>query len=368
MAPSTRQSKNSKPSTPPATTSHACNEDSRGASHAKSSQSQPGNNTRNEAASENDEPSDSNTPDDNQDDSDSSSTDSNDPEPENAERSQFRGPHCIALITSIINRKPHTAAFKQRTATWEAVAAEVNKKFPKKNWAVSTLRRKAKALVELHQKGENANWAGSRIHINDSEMIQLAAILDKYCTELEGVEREANANAASKQQDIQRAIAQEEAVRTSAMSSLRQTRAAAKALPNVTFRSLPSSPSKPLVTPAAQPDTGPSTLSTASDFTKVIQYAQAGSQHELLESQHSIIKLQEDQLALDTARFEFDKTKHADEMWFKKRLIQLKQRDLKLKERQYQVRVRKARKSNMLRRFKKRQTSYYPSCFTLHFP
>lgn len=121
------------------------------------------------------------------------------------ERGQFRGPHCIVLMTSLLDRQPHRAAHKQRLATWDQVRADVLGAFPSRKWATSTLRRKVNALVGLHevscasgaisysanssQKQDDTAWRKSRIHINQQDMIQLGALIDRYRDELEQVQR-----------------------------------------------------------------------------------------------------------------------------------------------------------------------------------
>lgn len=112
-------------------------------------------------------------------------------------------------------------------------------------------------------------------------------------------------------------------------------------LPPLQTRSAPTSPShRPLQPSAAahshnpvdNPSRGISTLTAASQFTSIIQYAKAGSQKDLLASQHALVELQQDQLALDTARFEFEKQKHAEIMELKRDHLKVQQRLMKMKE------------------------------------
>lgn len=66
-------------------------------------------------------------------------------------RGQFRGPHCIALMTSILDRKPHRAPYRSVLAAWNQVRDDVLDEFPQRQWSTGTLRRKVKALVGLHE-------------------------------------------------------------------------------------------------------------------------------------------------------------------------------------------------------------------------
>lgn len=126
------------------------------------------------------------------------------------------------------------------------------------------------------------------------------------------------------------------------MNALRDTRLAGSTsqiqspLPAHT-RSAPSSPHRhQLLSPLRPRNTvqthGLSTLTTASQFTSIIQYAKAGSQKDLLSSQHALIDLQRDQLALDTARLEFEKRKHAEKMELKRSQLKIQRRLMLIKE------------------------------------
>lgn len=135
-------------------------------------------------------------------------------------------------------------------------------------------------------------------------------------------------------------------IRHRAMDSLQRTRQQQQSaprtstpIPHITTRSLPSTPAKHHDNlNRTRPSRVTSTLTTAADFTSVIQFAKAGLQKGLLDSHHEQTELHRDQLELQQAQLDFAKEKHADEMRVAHSKLRLKRRYIAIQEHRFGIR------------------------------